>query len=155
GVVVHLLESQGNTLALLIDGDDHARDLVALGDNLGRVRDLADPAHVGDVQEAVDAFLDLDESAVVGQVANDAGDNGVGWVAFGDLVPGVGLDLLHAQRDFLFLLVDVQDLDLDLVAYLHQFVGVVDPFGPGHLRDMHQALDAWLQLDEGTVAHHV
>ena len=36
-----------------------------------------------------------------------------------------------------------------------QFAGMIDAFGPAHLADVHQALDARLQLDEGTVAHDV
>ena len=74
---------------------------------------------------------------------------------FGDLVPGVGLGLLHAQGDFLLVLVDVQDLDLDLVADVDQLAGVVDALGPAHLGDVDQALDALLELDEGAVAHDV
>ena len=105
-------------LALLIDVEDDALDLVALVHHLARMADLAHPAHVADVQQAVDAFLDLDEGAVVGQVADHAGDDRAGRIALGHLVPGIGLDLLHAQRDFLLLLVDVQHLHFDLVADL-------------------------------------
>src|SRR5262249_39163203 len=155
GVVVHLLEAQGDALALLVDVEDDAGDLVALGDDLGGVGDLAHPAHVADVQQAVDALLDLDEGAVVGQVADGAADDRALRVALGDLVPGVGLDLLHAQGDFLLLLVDVEDLHLDLVADGDQLAGVVDALGPAHLGDVHQALDARLQLDEGAVGHDV
>src|SRR5262249_6335108 len=72
-----------------------------------------------------------------------------------DLVPRVGHGLLHAQRDLLLLLVDVQDLYLDLVADLHQLAGVVDALGPAHLGDVDEALDAGLELDEGAVAHDV
>ena len=78
-----------------------------------------------------------------------------GGYLLGDLVPGVGLGLLHAQGDFLLLLVDVQDDDLDLVADRDQLAGVVDALGPAHLGDVDQALDALLELDEGAVAHHV
>src|SRR5262249_39656585 len=80
---------------------------------------------------------------------------GAGRVLAGDLVPGVGLGLLHAQGDFLFLLVDAQDHDLELVADIDQLARVVDPLGPRHLGDMHQPFDAFLELDEGAVAHDV
>ena len=76
-------------------------------------------------------------------------------IALGDLVPGVRLGLLHAQRDFLLLLVDVQHDDFDLVADLHQLAGMADPLGPRHLADVDQALDALFELDERAVAHHV
>ena len=117
--------------------------------------DLARPAHVGDVQETVDPFFDLDERAVVGEVADGALDRGTGRVLLGDQVPGVGLGLLHPQADLALLLVDPQDDDLDLVAGLRDLAGVVDPPGPAHLGDVDQPLDARLELDEGAVAHHV
>src|SRR5206468_9873571 len=130
-------------------------DLVALADHLAGMADLAYPAHVADMQQAIDAFLDLDEGTIVGEVAYGAGNDRSWGIAFGHFVPGVGLDLLHAQGDFLLFLVDVEDLDLDLVADGDQLAGMVDAFGPGHLADVDQALDARLQLDEGTVAHDV
>src|SRR5581483_4818712 len=154
-VVVHLLETQRNALAFLINVEHHAGDLVAFLHHLAGVSHLAHPAHVGDVQEAVDAFLDLDEGTVIGQVAHHARDHGARRIALGHLVPGIGLHLLHAQRDFLLVLVDVEDLHLDLVADGDQLAGMVDAFGPAHLGDVHQAFQAELELDEGAVAHDV
>src|SRR5262249_50610170 len=130
-------------------------DLVALLHDLGGVGHLLDPAHVADVQQAVDALLDLDEGAVVGEVADDAGDHRVGRVALGDLVPGVGHDLLHAQGDLLLVLVDVEHLDLDHVAGRDQLRRVRDAPRPRHLADVHQALDPWPELDKGAVGHDV
>ena len=155
GVLLELLQAQGDPLAVLVDVEDHAGDLLALLEHLVGVADLAGPAHVGDVQQAVDALLDLDERAVVGQVADRALDHRARRVLLGDLVPGVGLGLLHAEGDFLLLLVDAEDDDLDLVADVDQLAGVVDALGPGHLGDVHQALDALLELDEGAVGHDV
>ena len=107
------------------------------------------------MQQAVDAFLDLDERAVVGEVADLALDDGVGRVLLGHARPGVGLDLLHAEADFLLVLVDVQDDDLDLVAEVDQLGRMVDPPGPAHLADVHQALDARLELHERAVVDDV
>jgi hypothetical protein len=58
-------------------------DVVALLVELVGVRDLLGPRHVGDVQQAVDARLDLDERAVVGEVADLALDDGAGRVLLG------------------------------------------------------------------------
>ena len=76
-------------------------------------------------------------------------------ITFGDLVPRVRLGLLHAQRDFLLLLVDVQDLHFDRVADLDQFAGWLIRLVQDISRDVDQAFDARLQLDEGAVAHDV
>ena len=90
---------------------------LALLEHLARVADLAGPAHVADVQQAVDALLDLDERAVVGEVADRrprpcvpggyfsaTWSHGFAWACF------------MPRRDLLLVLVDVEDLDLDLVA---------------------------------------
>ena len=45
-------------------------DLVTLLEHFARMIDLARPAHVGDVDHAVDAFLEFDEGAVGGHVAD-------------------------------------------------------------------------------------
>ena len=154
-VSLQLLEAKRDPLLLLIDGQDDALDLVALLHDFGRVRDLLGPRHVRDVQESVDAFLQLDERAVVRQVADAAADDGPWRVVVGHHVPGVHLDLLHAEADLLLLLVDLQHDDLDVIAHVDDLARVVDSLGPGHLGDVHQPLDAVLQLDEGAVGHEV
>src|SRR4051812_32915305 len=100
---VPLPEAEGDALALLVHVEDDAGDLVALADDLAGVAHLAHPAHVADVQEAVDPLLELDERPVVRQVAHRPGDHRPRRVALRDLVPRVGLSLLHAQGDLLLL----------------------------------------------------
>ena len=90
-VAVELLHAQADALVLLVDVDDHGLDLVALLEHLARLIDLARPRHVGDVDHAVDAFLDLHERAVGGHVADLALDHGARRVLLLDLVPRVGL----------------------------------------------------------------
>jgi hypothetical protein len=72
-----------------------------------------------------------------------------------DHVPRVRLGLLHAERDLLLVVVDLEHDHLDLVAGLDHLAGVVDAPRPGHLGDVHQALDALLELHEGAVGHDV
>ena len=107
------------------------------------------------MQQAVDALLDLDERAVGREVAHRALDDRAERVVLLDQVPGVRLGLLHAERDLLLLLVDLEHDDLDLVAELDQLARVVDAPRPGHLGDVHEALDAVLELHEGAVGHDV
>ena len=65
-----LLEAQGDLFLLVVDVQDHHFDLLVDLDHLGRMVDAA-PAHVGDVQQAVDA-AQVDERAEVGDVLDDA-----------------------------------------------------------------------------------
>jgi hypothetical protein len=107
------------------------------------------------VQQAVDARLDLDERAVVGEVADLALDDGARRVLLGDELPGVHLGLLHAEADLLLVLVDVEDDDFDLLAEADHLARVVDALRPRHLGDVDQALDALFELDERAVGHEV
>ncbi len=90
------------------------------------------------MQQAVDAFLDLDEGAVVGQVANNTSDHGVRSDTARRPCPRDWADLLHAQGDFLLLLADVEDLHLDVVADVDQFAGVIEASRPRHLGDVNK-----------------
>ena len=108
-------EAEADSLLLLVDFDDHAANHLALLEDLVGVGDLLGPGDVRDVEQTVDARLDLDERAVVGEVPDRAFDDRAGGVLLGDEFPGVDLDLLHAQGDLELLLVDVKDDDFDLV----------------------------------------
>ena len=107
------------------------------------------------MEQAIDAFFDLDERTVVRQVANAAFDHRARRVAVGDLVPRVRLRLLHAERDLLLLLVDIENLHLDLLVDMHQLARMADALGPAHFADVHQTFDAVFELHERAVAHHV
>ena len=69
------------------------------------------PALLRDVDEALDAFLHLDEEAEVGDVGDGAGDHGVHRETIVDGLPGVVGQVLDAQGEALVVLVDVEDLD--------------------------------------------
>src|SRR5258708_5974014 len=154
-VAGHLFETQGNSLAFLVDVQNRTGYLIALIDDFAGMGNLAHPAHVADVQQAINAFLDLDEGAVVGEVADHAGNDGARRIALGNLVPRIRLHLLHAKRDFLFVLVDIQDLHFNLIADLNQFTGMIDALGPAHFADVDQPFNAGFKFDEGAVAHNV
>ena len=78
---------------------DDGLDRVADVQELRRVLDALRPRHLGDVDEALDAFLELDERAVVGEGDDLAADAGADRVVGRQVVPRVGLELLHPERD--------------------------------------------------------
>ena len=63
-----LLEAERDAAALFVDVEHHDLDLVADLHDLVRVDVLVRPVHLGHVDEAFDALLDLREAAVVGDV---------------------------------------------------------------------------------------
>ena len=107
------------------------------------------------MQQAIDAFFHLDECPVVRQVADRTRDRGVDRVFLGDVVPRIGLRLLHAERDFLLVLVNAKHDDVDFVANLDQLRRMIHPLGPGHFGNVDEPFDAVFELHESTVGHHV
>ena len=75
-----LLETKGDTLFLLVDIQHHHVELLADAHHFARVIDAA-PAHVGDVQQAVEA-VEVNEGTEVGNVLHLALDHG----AWGEVV---------------------------------------------------------------------
>ena len=101
---------------------------------------------LGDVHEALDAGVDLDERAEGDHLRNLALDDVVDPKPVDDALPRVGLGLLETQGDPLPLTVDVEHLDLDLLPN-RQHLGRVVDVAPRELGDVDQAIDA-LQVDE-------
>ena len=103
------------------------------------------------MDEAFDAGLNFDEGAEVGQAGDRAGDALAGGEVFGRGLPGLGLELLEAEGDFLGFRVDAEDFDLDFLAHGEHIFGLADA-AVGHIADVQQAIDA-AQIDEGSVRH--
>ncbi len=108
--------------------------------------------HLRDVDQALDAVADLHESAEGDELGDAAVDELPDLVGVGELLPRVGLGGLERQADPLLREVDVEDLDLDLVAHRHDRRRVVDVL-PRQLGDVHEAVHA-TQVDEGAEVHH-
>ena len=101
------------------------------------------------MDQALDARLQLDEGAVVGDVGDAALELGAGRILELDALPRIGFELLHAERDALGLGVEADDLDLDGLADIQRLGRMVDA-PPGDVGDVQQAVDA-AQIDEGAV----
>ena len=118
--------------------------------------DALGPGHFADVDQALDAFFELDEGPVAHHVDHGALDAAADGILLAHLFPGAGRLLLQAQGDLFLLVIDVQDLHLDLLVDLHDVGGVVDA-APAHVGDVQQAVDA-AEVHEGAelgdVLHH-
>ena len=69
-----LLQAERDAAFFGLDGEDDGIDGVALLENVAGMMDLLAPGHFGDVNEALDAGLDFDEGAEVGEAGDSAGD---------------------------------------------------------------------------------
>ena len=148
-----LLDAERNAAALLVDVEHHDLDFLADVHDLRRVDVLVGPVHLRDVHEAFDAFLDLDEAAVVGNVRDLAEQPRARRIATRDVLPRIGAELLQPQADALTLAVELEDAHVDLVADVDDFRRVLDAL-PRHVGDVQQAVDA-AEVDERAVIGEV
>ena len=111
------------------------------------------PAHLGDVDQALEPRLDLDEGAEGGEAHDLALDALAHLVLLGGGLPGVGGERLDAQVDALALTVHREHLGLDHVAHLDDFTRVLEA-APGELAAVNQAVDR-AQVDEGAEVGHL
>ncbi len=109
------------------------------------------------MDQSLDALLQLHEHTKVSVLDHHALDDLAQEEAGVHGQPGILAELLDAQGDALIVAIDVQNPRLDLVALLKAIGGVLDPLAPGEVRDVHQAVDAFVDADEdsevGDVPH--
>src|SRR5690606_35562434 len=154
-IALELLDAERDALALGVDGEDDRLDLVALLVVAHRLFARPAPGEIRQVNQPVDAAFEADEDAEIGDRLDLAADALALVVVRRELLPRVRHALLHAERDAAAFGVDVEDHDLDLVAEMHDLRRVDVLVGPIHLRDVHQTLDAGLDLDERAVVGDV
>jgi len=149
GIVLGLLEAQGDAPLLGIDLEDLHVDLLAGRDDLAGMDVFLGPAHLRDVDQTLDAGFQLNEGAVVGDVGDRALEARADRVLGLDAGPRICLQLLHAEADALRLRIDAHDLHLDGIADIDDLARVIDA-PPGHVGDVQQTVDA-AEIDEGAV----
>src|SRR6266851_9230 len=114
------------------------------------------PAHLGDVDQPLDAFLQLDEGAVVGDAHDLALEARPHWITLGRARPRVGHDLFHAEGHALARGIVLEHHHLDLVADLDRFRRMLQA-APRHVGDVQQSVEP-AEIDEsavvGDVLHH-
>ena len=150
-VLGQLLDAQGDALAVGVDGQHHGFQLFALVEVAHDLFAVLVPGQVGQVHQAVDAAVQTDEHAEVGDRLDGAAHLVALLEVLGELVPRVGDALLDAQADAATLFVDVQHHDLDFVADVDDLAGVDVLVGPVHFGHVDQTFHTLLDLDEGAV----
>src|SRR5215471_3970899 len=144
-----LLEAERDAALDGIDFQHLHFDFLRGRDDLAGVHVLLGPRHLGDVDQAFDARLELDERAVVGDVGDAAGEARTQRVLGLDALPRVIQQLLHAERDAVRLVVDLDDLDLHGLADAEHLGRMVDA-APRDVGDVQKAVDA-AEINECTV----
>src|SRR2546430_1129000 len=157
-VLLCLLQAQRDALVLGVHVQDQHLHLVALLYDFGGMLYALGPRHVGDVDQAVDAGLDLHERPERGEVAHLALDAHAHRILLRQRHPGVFLGLFHAEGAFFFRFVDLQHDGFYRFADRDDLGRVAHVAGPAHLGDVYQAFDPRLELHERAVVgdrHHL
>src|ERR1700731_1292427 len=149
GIAHGLLETERNPPLDRIDFQHLHFDFLRGRNDLAGVHVLLGPRHFRDVDQAFDARLQFDERAVVGDVGDAAGEARVERVLRLDALPRIVQQLLHAERDTVGFVIDLDDLDLHGLADGQNLGRVIDP-PPGDIGDVQQPVDA-AEIDERTV----
>ena len=148
-----LLHAERDAAALFVDVQNHDLDFIADLHDLGRIDVLVGPVHFRNVDETLDAGLELDEAAVVGDVGNLAEQARAGRVTTGDRDPRILAELLESERNAIALAVELQHADIELVADVDHFGRMTNAL-PRHVGDVQEAIDA-AEVDERTVVGEV
>src|SRR5688572_4385281 len=152
-VRLRLLEAERNPALLLVDLEHLDVHFLRSADDLARVDVLLGPAHLADVDQAFDARLELDESAIFGDIGHPAAERPVDRIFGRGAVPRIALELLHAEADALRVAVDADDLHLDRVADVDDFARVADAL-VADVGDVQQPIDP-AQVDERPIVGDV
>ena len=107
------------------------------------------------MHQAIDAAVQADEDAEIGDRIDLTGHAIVLLVDRSERFPWIGLGLLDAERNAATLFIHIQHHDFHFVADLNHLGRVDVLVGPVHLRDVHEAFHARLQFHEATVIGHV
>src|SRR5580693_3777591 len=121
-----LLETERNAALDRIDLEDLHLDFLRRRNDLAGMHVFLGPRHFGDVDQTFDARLELDEGAVVGDVGDAALEARADRIFGLDTLPRIVEQLLHAERDAVGLVIDLDDLDLHLLADIEHLGGVID-----------------------------
>src|SRR5664280_2160811 len=155
GILAELLETHGNALIGLVHFQNDRFDFVAFFEDFGRMVDFARPGDVRDVDHSIQPFLQFDEGAVAGEVANLSFDLDTGRIFFLGLVPRIGFELADAERNLLFFAVDAEHDSFNGLIGLEHVGGFGDAFGPGKLGDVDETFDTGFELHKCAIGHQV
>src|SRR5579863_576662 len=144
-----LAHTEGNPALGRIHVEHHALDLVTNVDQLRRMLHALRPCHFAHMDEAFNSLFEFDERSVV-RDADDASANvrALGIAMLG-IEPRIWRELLESERDALLVFVVLENFYLDLVAHVHEVLGVSQA-SPGHVSNVKQAIEA-AQIDESAV----
>ncbi len=153
GIGLELLDAEAHLAVVAVEGEHNGFDFVAFLEEILSGAQVLAPAHLAHVDKTFHAGSHFEECTVVGH-NHYAAFNLVADLEVGvEGIPGMGLELLETEGDTFFLVVEVQDNDIELLVELDNFAGVFHA-APGEVGDVDKAVDT-AEVDEHTVGGDV
>src|SRR5438094_8108898 len=115
-IFLGLLETERDALVLRVDVQNHDVDRVALLHDFRRMLYALGPAHIGDMDQTIYPWLNLNKCSEARQVAHFAIDARTDRIFERQDHPGILLGLFHTERDFLLVRIDLEDDRFDRLA---------------------------------------
>ena len=143
-IVGELLDPDGDALLLDIDVQHLGFNRVAFLVVLDRLLAGPIPIEIGEMDHPVDVGVEADEQPKLGLVLDLTLDDRADRMLLGEGLRRVLQGLLEAKRDAALGGVDLEHLNLDLLAGRDDLARVDVLLGPGHFRDVDETLDAGL-----------
>src|SRR5262245_26421966 len=140
GIGHDLLQTQGNSTVSRIYVEDHNFNILSNLKHFGRMGNFSGPRHLRNMNESFDPALQLNKSSIVHQTYDFALNPSTHGISFGDGVPRVRSQLLHAKRNSLLLGIELQHHNFYLLSHLHQLGRMIDP-APRHVADVQDTID--------------
>ncbi len=131
-VVGDLLVSEAELSVVRIDLENDHFHQASYGGEFTRVLDLLRPTQIGDVDQAVNTFLQFDEDAKVGEVADSSLVLASLWILGGDVRPRIRSELLHAQRHLALFHIQRKDDALHFLTCAHKILCTSQVGAPRH-----------------------
>ena len=98
--------------------------------------------------KALKVFVNLDNYAVIKHANYFTIDFSSIWIVLSNLWPRVFLHLFDSQTYATFFSIGVQNLNLNTVAFTDNFFWMTNTFGPRHIRDMNQSVNALFNFNK-------
>src|SRR5687768_5759257 len=100
------------------------------------------------MREAFHSARETDEQTEVGDLRDVADHFVANVVTAREVVPFVRQELADRERQALILTVDIDDSGLDRIALLQHLRRMLEAPMPGHVRDVNEPVNAFLDFDE-------
>src|SRR5450631_661227 len=148
-----LFQAKRNAALNGINFENLNLDLLACRDDLARMHVLFGPGHFRDMDETFDPRFEFDERAVIGDVCHPALKPRAERVFRFYVLPRIFEQLLHAKRDPMGVMIDLDDFDPHRLSDGQDLGWMVDP-PPGNVCHVQETIDS-TEIDERAVISNV